>query len=207
MTFIPSLFLRVRFLVCGFAAIGFVGCASRADQVVLLPQAGGQASAVIVRGANGTLNLNKPYQIARIGWQSGSALELVQSDEKTILESYGSLVTAAPTKPSRYVLYFKTGGLELTAESAPVMASVVAELQTRVAADFVVVGHTDTTGATLDNDGLSLKRADNIRLMLIEKGIPAGRVEPTGRGERELLVPTEDGVDEARNRRVEVVVY
>ena len=37
-------------------------------------------------------------------------------------------------------------------------------------------------------------------------GIPAERIQAAGRGERELLVPTEDNVAEPRNRRVEINV-
>jgi len=33
-----------------------------------------------------------------------------------------------------------------------------------------------------------------------------GRIEVAGRGQRELLVPTEENVDEPRNRRVEINV-
>jgi outer membrane protein OmpA-like peptidoglycan-associated protein len=42
--------------------------------------------------------------------------------------------------------------------------------------------------------------------MLIELGIPPERIQARGRGERELLVPTEDEVSEPRNRRVEINV-
>jgi flagellar motor protein MotB len=37
-------------------------------------------------------------------------------------------------------------------------------------------------------------------------GIPEEQVQVAGRGKRELLVPTEDNVSEARNRRVEINV-
>ncbi len=40
--------------------------------------------------------------------------------------------------------------------------------------------------------------------MLIEAGFPADKMEIAGRGERELLVPTANEVDEPRNRRVEI---
>jgi outer membrane protein OmpA-like peptidoglycan-associated protein len=42
--------------------------------------------------------------------------------------------------------------------------------------------------------------------MLAELGIPADRITAAGRGKRELLVPTEDNISEARNRRVEINV-
>ena len=40
--------------------------------------------------------------------------------------------------------------------------------------------------------------------MLVAAGFPVERMDAVGRGERELIVPTADGVAEPRNRRVEV---
>ena len=70
----------------------------------------------------------------------------------------------------------------------------------------MVTGHTDTTGALLANDELSLKRAQVVAQLLIKNGAPALRTEAVGRGKRELLVKTADEVDEPQNRRVEIVV-
>ena len=71
---------------------------------------------------------------------------------------------------------------------------------------MVVTGHTDTKGVAAANDELSLKRAGVVAQLLIDKGAPGARIESVGRGKRELLVKTDDDVDEPRNRRVEIVV-
>ena len=84
------------------------------------------------------------------------------------------------------------------------------ELATNVASKLVsegvkvVIGHTDTVGSRESNDELSRQRAASVRAMLIEAGFPADKMEIAGRGERELLVPTANEVDEPRNRRVEI---
>ena len=52
----------------------------------------------------------------------------------------------------------------------------------------------------------ALQRADRVKAELLSLGIAPERVRSAGRGERELLVPTDDGVEEPRNRRVEVNV-
>ena len=41
---------------------------------------------------------------------------------------------------------------------------------------------------------------------MIKLGIPADRIRAAGRGEREPLISTPDGVAEPRNRRVEISV-
>ena len=69
-----------------------------------------------------------------------------------------------------------------------------------------VVGHTDTLGSGSDNDALSRDRATEISGVLVERGLPSHMVSAVGRGERELLVETEDGISNPLNRRVEVLV-
>ncbi|MGZ5178139.1 MAG: OmpA family protein, partial [Burkholderiales bacterium] len=59
-------------------------------------------------------------------------------------------------------------------------------------------------GTDAENDVLSLKRANTVRDLLIQIGIRAGALEVVGRGEREPLVRTADGVSEEKNRRVEI---
>jgi outer membrane protein OmpA-like peptidoglycan-associated protein len=53
---------------------------------------------------------------------------------------------------------------------------------------------------------LSLQRAERVKQMLVERGVSAERIDVAGRGWREPLVAAERGVDEPRNRRVEVSV-
>jgi len=105
-----------------------------------------------------------------------------------------------------YMLYFLEGKDELTDESRAELQKVMAELKRRPLPDIVVIGHTDTVGGLTYNDKLSLARAERLREMMVRMGIPPERVQAAGRGERELLVPTEDNVSEPRNRRVEINV-
>jgi len=69
-----------------------------------------------------------------------------------------------------------------------------------------VAGHTDAVGTDQYNDALSLRRAERVSALLVARGIPSDRITAVGRGKRELLVPTPDGVAEPRNRRVEITV-
>ena len=66
--------------------------------------------------------------------------------------------------------------------------------------------HTDSVGSDQYNDALAQKRAEAVRAMLAARGIAPQDIVAIGRGKRDLLVPTPDGVAEPRNRRVEIVV-
>jgi outer membrane protein OmpA-like peptidoglycan-associated protein len=81
-----------------------------------------------------------------------------------------------------------------------------ADVAKRPVPDIVVIGHTDAVGSDDYNDQLALKRAQAVRTMLSTRGLPEQDIVAIGRGKRELLVPTPDGVAEPRNRRVEIVV-
>ncbi|MGL6109470.1 MAG: OmpA family protein, partial [Rubrivivax sp.] len=83
---------------------------------------------------------------------------------------------------------------------------VFAEIARRPVPDVLVIGHTDTVGTDAFNDVLSRQRAEVVRKALVARGIAAENIVVVGRGKREPIVPTADGVAEARNRRVEILV-
>lgn len=197
-----------RFLIPFSVLSSLVGCVQHYDQVILLPQANGQKSAVVVAaGATPTQILDKPFQVARRIDGVHPTLRVFEGNEQEIRDDLGPLMRIAPTPPIRAVLYFQNGGVTLAPSSVQDLELVVNEIKTRSGAEFFVVGHTDTVGAAPANDALSLLRANSIAAVLIGKGVPSSRIEVVGRGEREPLVPTPDEVDEPRNRRVEILVY
>ncbi|MGE0659305.1 MAG: OmpA family protein [Reyranellaceae bacterium] len=69
-----------------------------------------------------------------------------------------------------------------------------------------VTGHTDRAGAERYNMALSLRRANAVKQVLIAEGIAPDQIVVIGRGESQPLVPTADGVREAQNRRVEIIL-
>lgn len=71
---------------------------------------------------------------------------------------------------------------------------------------FSVTGHADTAGPADYNRDLSLRRAQNVRDALVERGVDADRISIAARGESEPAVQTGDGVREQRNRRVVISV-
>lgn len=177
------------------------GCAS--ERVVLLPSADGRPGAVVLRDAQGEQLLDQAYAATarRLGENRP-----YQSSPEEVQQRFGAALAAQPARPRSYVLYFQEGGNELTPESQADFLKVRAEIIERAAAEVMVIGHTDRVGSGPANDALSLKRAEAVRSLLVEAGIPADKLEVAGRGEREPLVPTADEVAEAKNRRVEINV-
>jgi len=181
------------------------GCATAPpDRIVLLPDAGGKSSALVVKSAQGETTLDRPYAAADVG--SKGAIAPGQSSNEEVRVRFGAVLAAQPARPVSWVVYFVSGSDELTPDSRPVFEQIKAELSRRPAPEVAVIGHTDRVGKVEANDALSIKRAQFVRDALVGVGIDARQMEVSGRGEREPLVPTADEVDEPRNRRVEINV-
>jgi len=73
--------------------------------------------------------------------------------------------------------------------------------------DYIAVtGYADRAGSEKYNMALSLRRANAVRAALIAGGVSAERITVAGRGESEPAVPTADGIREAVNRYVLIVL-
>lgn len=71
---------------------------------------------------------------------------------------------------------------------------------------LVVTGHTDRSGSDAYNNALSVRRAQAVAAQLETRGMPAGVLQVSGKGESEPKVPTVDGERNPTNRRVEITV-
>jgi len=183
-------------------AIVVTGCASR-ERIILLPEKDGRQTAVVVKQGDREVQLDRPY----------AATELTSADpwsyrasDTEVQATFKDALAAQPSRALNFTLYFNENSQELTEDSKAVFERVLADLKDRKVVDIVVVGHTDAVGTDTFNDELARKRADAIRGALIARGIASSDVVAIGRGKRELLVPTADGVPEPRNRRVEIVI-
>jgi outer membrane protein OmpA-like peptidoglycan-associated protein len=174
------------------------------ELVVLLPEADGHVGTLAVERGAERVVLNQPFAASRTtGAHAPRAERLVQRDVQAV---FRGALAALPARPTSFLLYFITGTDTLTEESKDELARMLEELRKRPAPDIVVIGHTDRVGGLEDNDELSLQRAERVKADLVSQGISAHRIRAAGRGEREPIVSTEDGVDEPRNRRVEINV-
>jgi outer membrane protein OmpA-like peptidoglycan-associated protein len=106
----------------------------------------------------------------------------------------------------KFILFFEEGSTELSHKSIDTLPALFKEVHSRQAIEVQITGHTDRLDSEASNDRLSIKRARSIKEMLIAKGLESEFIRVVGRGERELLVHTQDGVREPRNRRVEVTI-
>ena len=69
-----------------------------------------------------------------------------------------------------------------------------------------IQGHTDNVGKDAANLKLSQNRADNIKKMLVLKGIAADRITAIGKGESEPVETNSTPEGRAKNRRIEITI-
>jgi outer membrane protein OmpA-like peptidoglycan-associated protein len=113
---------------------------------------------------------------------------------------------SGPDLPVTYMVFFDWDRAEITQESENVIREAASMAKRVTITRIVATGHADRSGPDRYNMALSIRRAAAAKEILMREGIPETQIVIIGKGEREPLVPTADGVREPRNRRVEVVV-
>lgn len=185
---------------------GLLGaCATSRDTIVLLPKDDGSTGAIAASRGEAEILLDTAYASARPRLL-GSKLKRDTADREKLDKRFGAALSAMPPPPKSFTVYFLSGSDDFTEESKSAITSMMDELKQRPSPEVTVIGHTDKVGGDDQNDALSLQRAGRMKELLVGMGVPADSIESAGRGSREPLVDTAEGVDEPRNRRVEVNV-
>ncbi len=115
---------------------------------------------------------------------------------------------AAPQREAArtYLVFFDWDRADLTDRARQIIAEA-AQATTRVQVTRIEVsGHTDSSGTPRYNQGLSVRRAQNVASELVRLGVPRQAITVQGFGESRPLVQTAKGVREPQNRRVEIVL-
>jgi OmpA-OmpF porin, OOP family len=106
--------------------------------------------------------------------------------------------------PEEFLVFFDWNKADVTPEAASILDSVVKSAMKMGDTRIVATGFTDTSGPADYNMVLSVRRAEAVKAVLVDAGIPAANITTIGRGQEDPLVPTADGVREPQNRRVQI---
>jgi OOP family OmpA-OmpF porin len=98
---------------------------------------------------------------------------------------------------------FETGKWDITPESEVVLQGALKTLQTYPDIIVEISGHTDDVGSAANNQLLSQRRAESVRMWLIGKGIAPDRLIAVGYGEDYPRVPNTTPEGRRLNRRIE----
>jgi OOP family OmpA-OmpF porin len=170
----------------------------REQVVVLLENEDGTVGEVGVESPEGSATLTEPRQAVSFS-EPDQTFHATADEVKEMLAT----VTAQPERPVQFTLYFGVGA-KLTEESQVELEKVLSVLAGRATPEVRVSGHADRAGSADNNLKVSQERAIFVNEALLAAGLGADQIDISFHGEEQPTVPTEDGVDEPHNRRVEL---
>ena len=142
--------------------------------------------------------------IALVQAQPAAADAMVRCADDRIVERSAGCAQEADV-PGPYMVFFRWGGTEIDRDGRDIVRKAAAAHAADPTLRIALRGYSDRSGAAAVNKVISARRAQLIRDALVEAGIAPGAIEVReAGGEDDLLVPTQDGVREAQNRRVEI---
>jgi outer membrane protein OmpA-like peptidoglycan-associated protein len=159
-------------------------------------------------GASYSNLLNKPQLIER---EVKVVKEVVTTQRRIVSKREQILVQKENVSFifNSQTINFKTNSAELTEKSEQFVSGLgqIFSAQHSDWQSLTVEGHTDSVGNNDYNKGLSQRRAESVREVLVSNGVPAVAITAVGKGEENLLIKNEKTeLDFARNRRVEIKI-
>ena len=112
----------------------------------------------------------------------------------------------AGTKFELRNVFFETAKFDLKSTSYPELNYIVDILKANPSLNIIVAGHTDNLGNAANNQLLSENRAKSVMNYLIEKGIPADRLNSKGYGASKPIQSNDTEEGRAKNRRTEIEI-
>jgi outer membrane protein OmpA-like peptidoglycan-associated protein len=194
-------------LACGVFLVFVTSCASsKRSLVVLQSDPDGKTGEVVVANKAGSQVLARPGEATEVKDANTPPSPPFRVEQAEVAKAFGPALAARPAPPGLYLLYFRTGSTELLTESEKLITQILQSVRARHSTDIRVVGHTDRVGTREGNYTLALDRAQEVKRILISKGVDPAIIEVESHGEDNPLIPTPNEVAEPRNRRVEVTV-
>jgi outer membrane protein OmpA-like peptidoglycan-associated protein len=192
--------------ICFVVLFAVAGCASPKNVFVLLPDEQGKTGAIEVHTKGGFQVVDQANQSTKVSNANSKPLTPEILSESEIASGWEAVLRNTPLQPKTFTFYFQWDTDRLTPESEAQLPNIINELKNYPAAELSIVGHTDRVGSASWNAGLSLRRAETIKTLLLKIGLRHDLIEVESHGENNPLIPTADGVPEPRNRRVEVTI-
>ena len=115
------------------------------------------------------------------------------------------LAGPGPQPARTYLVFFDWDRADLTVRARQIVAQA-AQASTRATTRIEVDGYTDLSGTAIYNQRLSVRRAQSVQAELVRDGVGRDEISIQGYGEANPLVPTQAGVREPQNRRVEIIL-
>ncbi len=169
---------------------------------ILLPQEDGKVGKLLVADDGQETMLDQAWQ----GVETKNLDDKQIFSEDIIRAKYRELLDNMPKKPNSYTLYYQYDSIDITKDSNDTLAEILNDIKSHPTFRINIIGHTDRGGKNIYNDTLSMKRANQVAQFLTDNEIDEQLIVLDYYGEEQPIIPTEDGVKNEFNRRVEITV-
>ncbi len=149
---------------------------------------------------------------AAVGAAAGAGVgHMMDKQEAEMRQALAASEEAAVRREGELLAITLKGDVSFDLDSATVRPGLYNELD-RIAQIMIkypetailVEGHTDSTGSETYNQQLSERRANSVMNLLVERGVPSGRISILGYGESRPVATNATPEGRQLNRRVEI---
>ena len=141
------------------------------------------------------------------------AIEQIETAAPSLARSRAPALRATPAaarstevvrKPENVVVMFGFDSSKIDVNAKAGIAKAIEAYKEFGTAIIQISGHADRAGTEAYNMKLGRARADAVAQAMGQAGIPSNLIRVVSFGESRPVVPTEDGLREEKNRRVEI---
>ncbi len=149
---------------------------------------------------------------AAIGSMTGASVgSAMDQEEAEMRNALAASEAAAVKREGELLSIVLKGDLTFDSNSDVILPGLYSELD-RIAqvmvkypqTSILVAGYTDSTGSFQYNQALSMRRASNVKNILVQRGIQQYRISTVGYGENQPLASNDTPEGRQMNRRVEI---
>ena len=146
-----------------------------------------------------------PDQLTVQGERRNTRVPSQEDPFSALLMTASAAASGGPAESEISNVYFDWGSTQGTVSNA--MDRLLADIAKQAIDSGAIVeltGHTDDTSSSGFNERLGARRANAVRAVLIQKGVPESQIRVRSKGETEPIASNTTGEGRKRNRRVEV---
>ena len=158
--------------IISIALLALAGCATPGTSFYLVPDPEGHVGEVSVTNETGTATLTKVNETVAAADQDKPFSESREATSEEIQTKFGDALAIVPPPPKGFNIYFDSGSSNVKSDSQAILDQVMAEAGQRDSRDISLNGHTDRAGDAAYNMRLSLDRANRVKDLLVDRGVP-----------------------------------